>query len=360
MSYQQFPILGPFGGFQDNLPKPHTPANSFDEITNWFCRKGRFHTRCRLNGYSSAPDGAIIRKMITFQDVVNGYHTLVLTTKTPYALTAGPVWNTLTLPSPLTDLSGTNLPYGVVSTNKRVFFSNGSVPILYADGEASVKVAGDVPGAARFLATNSFHLVAAYTTEPAPGGTLSVEYPNRVRWSASGDPTDWTSFSAGFEDLLEVSDSITGLATLGVRTFIFRTNGITVMTPTDNALAPFRFDNYAIAEQGIGNKYPYSLASYNDSAAFISDSEIYKISPNDFTPIGSKAKKSIFADLKLASGDVVSGYAVGQIGKGLDFLSYWLDIPGVSTWIYSFDDDAWTKFASASGHISALQQVVTP
>lgn len=355
MTYQQFPVVGPFQGHVDNVPTPHNPPNSFDEIINFFCRKGRFHTRPKLTNFGAPPDGAIVRNFCTFQDVQNNFHTLALTTKTPYFITAGPTYNALTLPGGTPDLTGTSLPYGRVVTNSRVYFSNGSRVILYADGESSVKDSGS-PGSGRFLTVNASHLISAYNTEPEPGAAGSRDYPQRVRWAKSGDPNTWTGFSTGFEDLLDVSDVITGLATLGRNTIVWRTNGITLMAPTGNGGAPFTFENATSAFSGIGNRYPYSLALYNETAAFVSGSDIYTINSGlNLTPIGGKAKKKIFRQLENSSGDQVIGFIIPRLGPGVDFLSYWLSIPGEDVvWIYNYDEDNWFEFTSTAGRLTFL------
>lgn len=360
MTFQRLHVQPPFQGFVDNVPIPHGPANAFDEVVNFLCRKGRFHTRPRLDAFGTPLDGAVVRKFVSFQDELNNLHLLALTTENAYMITSGPTWNLLTYPSGVSGLGdpgGTALPYGHVNTLKRVYFSNGSRPILYADGEDSLKVAGDVQGSARYLTTNAFHLIAAYTTEPAPPDDDSVDFPNRVRWSASGDPNDWTSFGSGANALIEVPDQITGSATLGRVTYIWRTNGLTTMNPTGTLLNPWTFDNFALADSGIGCRFPYAIAVYNDQAVFPGASDIYVVGPGSFKAIGGRSKKRIFSDLDQVAGDVVQGFVISQLGPGLDYLSYWLTIPGVTTWVYGFDEEVWQEFKSGSQWISGMANV---
>lgn len=355
MTYQIFPVVGPFAGHVDNVPTPHNPPNSFDEIRNFLCRKGRFHTRPKLEAFGNPPDSAVLRNVRTFMDVQNNFHTLALTTAHPYMITSGPTYNLLTLPGGIADLTGTSLPYGIISSNARVYFSNGSRVILYSDGESSVKDSTS-PGAARFLALNAQHLIAAYCTEPEPGVAGSRDYPQRVRWAKSGDPNNWTSFGAGANDLIDVPDVITGLATLGRNTAIFRTNGITLMGATGNGAAPFAFENMTSAPSGVGNRYPYSLALFNETAAFVSANDIYTVNSGlNLEAIGSRAKKKIFSQLEQASGDQVCGFIIPRLGPGIDYLSYWLSIPGVNvTWVYSYDEQSWQEFTSTAGRLTFI------
>lgn len=352
MTYQQFPVVGPFQGFVDNVPTPHNPSNSFDEIINFLCRKGRFQTRPKLVDFGAPPDQAIVRLFRSYADVQNNLHTLCLTTQNAYALTAGATYNLLNYPSPIVDLSGTSLPYGNVITNSRVYFSNGSTKILYTDGEADLKDA-NAPGAARYLTLNGQHLIAAYMTEPEPGASGSTVYPTRVRWAKAGDPNTWTGFSSGVNDLIDVPDFITGITTLGRNTIIFRQNGLTTMTPTGVGTAPFAFENVSNSPLGVGNKYPYSLATFFDTSAFVAANDIYTISSGlQLQSIGGKVKKRIMQQIGESTGDVIMGFPVAQLGPGIDYLSYWLVIPPGNCWVYSFDDDAWQQFSSSFGRVT--------
>jgi hypothetical protein len=432
MTYKSEIIQGPFKGIWDATPKPNTPKESFDELVNLFCRKGRLQSRPKLTTFTAPADGKIIRNMITFADSDGDYHTLVLTSRTPYYLTSGPTYTPIIVPagatptagthdggdnqSILTDsgeswtanefvglyvhnttdgskglitanttntitatlaggtgndwddgdeyeigtLAGTSQPFAMAPMNGRVYFSNGSGVVLYCDGTDTLGIAGDCPGACRFMTVNAFHLIIGYTTEPAPGEAGSTVYPIRIRWSKSGDPDDWTSFTSGFNDLVEVPDQITGLTTLGRNTFIARTNGFTMMSPTGNGQAPFIFEQYNYAPKGVGNRFPYSLATYGNTAVFVSADDIYMLDGAALTPIGGNCKKKIFEQIAQASGDVVRGDIIPRMGVSYDFLSYWLSIPGVNyTWVYSKDDQAWSKFYSSAGRLTCIANVST-
>lgn len=365
MSLKRMPIAGQFAGAKSDIPPPYGPPSAFDDVVNWFCRKNRIHVRPRLNSFSTSPDGAIIRDLVTFKDVLNNLHTLMLTTKNAYMLTAGPVWNLLGYPTFAgggTDISGTALPYGRVAALNSIYFSNGSRQILQADGEATLKIAGTVAPAAQYLTIQASHVIAAYITDPEPGAAGSKVYPQRVQWCKTGDPREWdpsVAVSAGLVDLLEVPDDITGLSSLGRNTFIWRTNGLSVMYPTGIGTRPFDFEHLSYSQRGIGTSYPYALAMYGDAAVGIASDDIYLLNRGGtFQPISGIHKKRIFKDLSLASGDVVQATIVPQLGPGFDMLSYWLSIPGVDvTWVYIYETSSWQRFTSVSGRITAMNAV---
>lgn len=355
--------LTQWGGVVTDIPAPGGLA-AFDDMVNFLCRKGRIITRPRFNPYGSPPDGARVRLMTTFEDAVNLFHTLVLTTQNAYMITPGPVFNLLGYPAGVTSLAGTSLPFGFVTILSQVYFANGSVPLLYSDGESTLKVAGDVPGSAQFVTQNAETLIIAATTEPAPGIVNSTFFPNRVRWSANGLPLEWDptiDFSAGFNDLIEVPDIITGITTIGLNTYIFRTNGITVMYPTGTSglgVLPFDFQDFSFAPLGVGNAYPYSLATYGPRCIFVAEDDIYLFDGSTPQPIGFGNKKAIFADLLQASGDVVVGKILPVLGPNWDFLAYFLTIPGPNvTWVWGYDEKTWMRIDSSLGFISEMNLV---
>src|SRR6266705_5895880 len=102
MGFEQLPIPGPFKGIVDNLPRPSKPANAFDDLLNFMVYRGRLISRPRMNAFGNPPDGAVVRLMLSFFDILGNLHDLVLTTQTPYMITTGPVYHALTYPGGVT------------------------------------------------------------------------------------------------------------------------------------------------------------------------------------------------------------------------------------------------------------------
>lgn len=360
--YNQYPVVGPFKGIWDATPRPNTPKESFDDAVNFFFRKGRIQSRPKLNTFPASPDGYPFYNMLTFADIIGSVHTIGLTPYNAYILTSGPTWTPLSFPTGVTTLHGTDLPYGVGALNNSIYFSNGSQLVLYSDGTSSLKVAsadgtttGDhvVPGSSRYMAVNAFHLILANTTESA------IRYPARVRWSDNGSPNSWDGFTSGFQDLAEVVDFISGMATLGRNTYIWRTNGISMMVPTGIGVQAFSFENYSYSIKGLGNKWPYGLSVYGNRAVWPGADDIYSFDGATLTPIGGNCKKKIFADLENATSiETVYGFQVDRLGIGYDFNSFWLSIDGPNiTWVYHFDEQSWTKFSSSKGSLTCIATV---
>lgn len=365
MTLKRFPLRGPFQGVVSDVPSPEGQPTDFDDVVNFLVRKGVVHTRPRLNLFSQ--DTTTPRSFGTFKDLFGNFHTYklveYLSGQTPgYALDTLGAWNPLAFPALTAGQLGSTLPFAEAFTQNQVYFANGGYPLWYMDGSATIKVAGNVPGSCRFLAVNVSHLIEGYCIEPAPGTTGSLILPRRVRWSGSNNPQSWdpaTDFTSGFNDLLDVPDEITGLSTNSRNSYVWRTNGITVMFPTGVGLAAFDFENFSIAPEGVGNAFPYALSTYDNRTAFISNYDLHLFDSSSFSDIGGMNTKRIFRDLADNTGDVVWGKLIPGF-PGIDFLSYWLSIPGPDvTWVYSLKDNLWVRFASSVGLLTALRTVVT-
>jgi hypothetical protein len=407
MAFESSPIMAPFKGVVSNLPPHLTPKNSFDKLANMLVYRGRLITRPRLNSFSSSPDGKTIWDMIPFTDILGYRHNLILTALDAYMLTNNPLtWNELTAQawssSPTyqaNDIvlyngttyfavaSSTNevppnttywaplngniiaaaVPYGYDIAQGRVYFSNGSFVGLYSDGEATIK-SSLCPGAWQFCGMLANHLVACNMTEPPPQVPNSQALPFRVRWSSSGNATLWTistATSAGFVDLLDVSDVISGFSVNGWIGVVYHPKGLEMMTPTGNGTAPFSFTQITHSPKGVGNFYPYSLDTYGAVSTFVSEEDVYTFDGSSLNPIGGEAKDKIFADLQTAPTSSIVGSIIGRFNAGFLYWSYWLSSPSsVSgyvagqpvTWVYSFTAKSWHPVyaSTALPQLSAL------
>ncbi len=352
--YDKQIISQPWSGWVDAQPALTLPPSSFKKITNWVINKGRIQSCPKANAFVGPPNGENILGGRTFIDVLSTLHTLILTKDQAYFLNNT---NNYTLAgAPFSPPSA--LPFALDVMLNKVFFANGGQNVSYVDGSNLVTIAGDVPGSCYYLGKLAAHLIMAFTVEPDATHTSAQGFPNRVRWSKSGDPLSWFDFTAGFEDIADVEDQLTGFANLGYAGFLFRNNGITVMSPTGVGSAPFRFDNFSIGPTGIGCSIPYSLASYGNFCMFMGLDDIYYFDSSGPQRVGGTAKKSIFKDLFSRSG-TVSAFITGSLGKGIDYLAYWLCIPQTnntrtSVWIYHFDDGTWVNESFPFGRITFL------
>jgi hypothetical protein len=192
------------------------------------------------------------------------------------------------------------------------------------------------------------HLVAAYTIEG------STPHTQRVRWSGSGDPTDWVSAGSGINDILGDLGPITGAVKIFQSGYIFHQWGITQMIPTGIGTAPFQF--VPLTTRARGNTIPYSLAPAGEEfVCYVGKDNVYKFNGTNSEPIGDKpiqnnkrfgARSRIFADLTSVNQATVVSYVSDMI-NGQAFPAYWLVIPTVAVWVYNLDEETWVRFTFA-------------
>ena len=341
-------ITEPWPGIVSDHPEGVSvvPPNAAKDSLNFMVKHGMLINRPRLSSCATPPDGLPPLAGTTFKDLLNNYHTFIATQGNAYALTAGasPLSFNYNLLGSIT--STQPFPYTLASMFRRVYFSNGGNPISYVDGGSTILDASANAGA-RFLSVIGNHLVAAYTTEPEPGVATSQDFPYRVRWSDASNPNIWAinvNTSAGYIDLLDVKDDITGLFAVGRNGVILRSNGVSYLIPTGNSQSPFYLDNLTATPQGVGSIHPYSLSTYKTMAVFVGLDDVYQFDGSGFNGLGGNCTKALFDDLSNVSGGYVLGTIIPNFNFGFEYLCYLLSIPGPdSLWCYSFKDQSWVR-----------------
>jgi len=210
-------------------------------------------------------------------------------------------------------------------------------------------VTGPLAIGANYLGELNNYLILANVSVKDQGTGIIRSYPNLIWWSANGLPLQWDptqNTSAGFNPFLDVSDAITGLATLGIAGYIFRTNGISQFSPTGSAIAPWEFDHLWASDHGIGNVLPWSIAQYGPNVAFVSTDNIYTLSVTNSQPIGGDARDAIFADIATAPWSPFACIAP-YFKSGYVYLTYQIYIPFnnyVRLYVYAFEDQNWSTW----------------
>lgn len=364
MTMKPYPIMGPWKGVVTDSPSGFDPQ-AWDTATNFIFRHGRIRMRpALLQLLGAPPDGNTIIGMYSFLDVLQNWHTLLLTRANAYFLTAdssGLHYNQLTLPAGVTDLGGVVQPYAIVEMNQQVYFSNGAQNLMYVDGSANVYLAGDAPGGCKYLTENSGHMIGVNWTIPSPGLAGSTQYPFYVKVSDVGNPQEWQSglaTSAQTINLIEKGGVPTGTCTLGAFTYVWREFGGNALWPTGQAQAPFQNEPFAWSKPGWGNFYPYSLVTWNKVCFFVThNGEVIQFSgasgysAEAFQPMADgKVKQQISNDLSLANpGLPVFGFVTDQLGPGYDFQAYVVWIPGLTymrAWVLNLTDQTWSTWTS--------------
>jgi hypothetical protein len=391
--------VGPYAGLNVQTPENLIPDNASPSFNNFMLRNSELRSRPRLfNPYNllNAPTKPQLG-ITTFVDVNGTYHTVLWSGLDlfQFFLGSGAVspWVLVGQASP-GDMRTNPVSYRAFAnaiwyTDKAALIGSNNAPIInpflatwnglsavpqftQVQFDASVTesvagialvdsptVGGSLPGApvvtgplaigGLYLGELNNQLILANVSVLDQGTGVTYSFPNLIWWSANGLPFEWDpvhNTSAGFNPFLDVPDMITGLATLGIAGYIFRTNGITQFNPTGSAITPFAFNHMWASDHGIGNVFPFSIAQYGPSCCFIDNDNVYSLSVTSANSIGGTARDAIFTDLAAATFTPFANIAPIFV-NGFVYLSYILMIPlagFVRMYIYSFDETNWAQW----------------
>ena len=341
----EFTIDPPFAGIQSEMCADDVEnVGGFLDCPNMMLWNGRCRVRPELKALPPIPDGSPVVGAADFYDYKEVRHQIAITTGGNFYefMTGTGVWNQIT-----GTLTAGNALYSFAVVGYKLCFCNGVDPIQMWDG-TTASFAPVTPNgfSARFLLELNTHLIALSTIESA------TAYPQRVRWSGANDPTDWVSFNAGINDILSDLGPIYGGSKVGQQGIIQHVDGVTQMIPTGIGVSPFYFYPLGAREHGCG--FPFSIASIPDIGTFFASKDnVYLLDVSfNFVPIGAfpdqsghkrGARSAILAELRSANVNRVFGFVCVAI-NGNSYLSYWLVIPGGSTWVYNISEGNWTRF----------------
>lgn len=347
--YLEFPITGPFGGVQSELPLDQIENYGFVDSSNFLFRKGVAYCRPSYTLLTPfpAPSNEPVLGIADFFNK-NGVRIQVVLTPTRLLQWTGSGWTNIPGGPGFTGTATQTFAWDVLGN--KLCFSQGADIINIWDGIAAnyAQASASAP-AANYLREIGLHLMAANTIE---GGNKFVQ---RYHWSGTGDSTDWVGFSSGINDNLNNLGPIQGLEKLGQYGYGFHQWGIVQIQPTGIGIAPFYFT--PIANSNVGNVASRSLDRFNrdgvECAIYVGKDNVYIFNQASVIPIGDQpldgrrrlgARSRIFSDLITGSPSNAFGFVTQSI-NGQVFNAYWLIIPGIRTWVYNFDENNWTPFS---------------
>lgn len=342
----EFPIRGPFGGIQSELPPGSIETYGFNDILNLILRKGTATVRPDFTALTLMPNPQEpIDGIADFFDANGARHQMIITPTRLLQWSGGGPGSFTAIPgAAFTGPASAIFDWAVV--NYKLLFSQGVDKVQVYDGIInSVGPASANAVAANHMFELNNYLIVLNTIE---GGQA---FPQRMRWTAPGDTTDWVSLSAGVLDLLNDLGPIVHGVKLFQAGYALQQFGITQIIPTGNGLNPFNLQ--PIASNNHGCPYPNSPAHQGgEFIDYVGLDNVYSFDGTQATPIGDQpidgrkrigARKRILADLATVSPGSVYGYITTAI-NGSDYNAYWLTIPNTATWMYNHDEQNWTRF----------------
>lgn len=205
----------------------------------------------------------------------------------------------------------------------------------------------------RYIMELAQTLLIGFTTET--GGF----YPQRIRWCNAGNITQWDPsayLGAGFSDLLDCSDFITGMFAVGSTGYVLRVNGITQITPTGNGIQPWYFNHLWASEMGIGLIFPQTQAQYGSYVFIVAYDNVYLFTPASINAIANNVIDSIVSDINAVTSYQLSAQHVYAcvtpiIQGGYSYFVYKLYILKFITstsysavvWTYDIKSNNWVR-----------------
>lgn len=180
-----------------------------------------------------------------------------------------------------------------------VVFTNGTDPPKRYNGTDCITVP-NLPNGGDFKARVALvfenYLIFMNTIE---GGQA---HPQRVRRSDTGDPTNWSTGNAGFDDLLDTEDFILAAVPLGTVVIIYRERSINRMTFVGTSERTFFYDT-AITGEGVISLD--SIVDLGDIHILFGTTNFYEYDGGfSLSPVGDEVFDLIFS----AGGELNSGF----------------------------------------------------
>jgi hypothetical protein len=358
------PLAGPFGGIQSEMPISMIEDYGFANSQNLALRFGEAFNRPTYATLPVPPGllfGEYALNFVSFWDSLGFRQEVLFTTNHIYAWT-GSAWTALAGPSifPLV----TPAPFAWAVLNYKLCFCNGgpynTVPVYLYDPQANpgnYTLSSASAQAPLNMAEIGLHLM---TSDVNVSGTGLK--PQRYQYSGVGDPTDWTSFSSGINDLVNDLGPAYCLSKLGQYGFGYHPNGLVQIVPTGIGTVPFAF--YQMAGADIGPTAIYSrqklVIAGIDTDVFVGPDNVYTFNQSSVTRIGDAsvgqrrylgARRAIMADVA-TSGPIFNTRSHRTHSPGASpYLAYYLlciksttDPTQCPLWIYNFDEENWTRW----------------
>jgi len=268
-------LIAPFKtGLDTDIQPWLAPVDSFSTLNNLHLEHGFLEKRNGFQyfapqGDSTLTNGTAVTGFGTYIETDTGAQTM-LVFDTLSAYTYSGVTQSFTQLTNTTGGSSTifssanndfvwsaNWQSTAISNVNRLYFTNGKTwndtnktdGIFYFDGSTTVTPLQPTTGGSNFLVGGRLvfslgqRLIVLYTFEASSIGAASTRYPQRARWCAKQDPSNWDDTTAGGGDFADAatSDQIISAQLLQNQIIVFFTNSVWTLLPTSDPNKAFRW-----------------------------------------------------------------------------------------------------------------------
>lgn len=235
------------------------------------------------------PVGITLDDGTQHQTTINGAPAANVITITDGLPSAASIGNALVQGLKLTGTDDIPISIDTWAASDKLYFANGIEPPKEYDATDVIDIQ-NLPGTTftcRVVAVHNQYLHLLHTTEDGSA------FPQRVRNSDTGDPTNWATGNAGFEDLYQREDFILDTAALGDHLIIYRERSIIRQEFVGQADLLF---NRIVTIDGEGILNGDSIANLGDSHFIPGNSNFYEyFGTFDLNARGDKIRKQIYS-----------------------------------------------------------------
>ncbi len=191
-------------------------------------------------------------------------------------------------------------------------------------------------------------------------GTVNTNQDMMFLWSAAQNLDIWSPLTAtgnvtgaGFAQLADINDFLTGLIVSNNTAFILRSQGLSYATALASGSNPYQFSHIALGDKGEGAQLPQLVTQYNESGVFVGSTDIYKVS-GGLQSIGTKIRSAFFTTLTGLVGELLTCNACSVLIGGLAFPLVVFAIDGI-LYTYLAENNTWGQITLADSGMSAQQ-----
>jgi hypothetical protein len=343
MSYQVTPYVAPIKGLNYNIGGVLAADTDMTECRN--VSIDRLLNVSKIAGYTTLGSNLpLTGSVMGFEEffLTSGVEFLMAFTTTHfyYYDTTTSKWTDIT--DVLVSTGGLNNLFFSEIMNNILIMTNGKDAPKKWTGTGNIAALGGTPPIAKYVKKFKNYLVFGNTIE------TGTNYPQRVRWSDTGLPESWTpgaGSNAGYQDLTEGVDFITGLEILGDWLIVFKERSIYAAYLSGTPGQIFAFD---IKVDGTGCSAGATISPVKNFLFFMSYDNIYSFDGLNIASIGDNIKDELFSIVNASA----MGNSFSLVIESLD--EYHLFIPtGSNTtpdteFIYNYKLNSWTRAEKSS------------
>jgi hypothetical protein len=168
-------------------------------------------------------------------------------------------------------------------------------------------------------------------------------------WSAAEDLDEWSPVDssgdvtgAGFAQIADIDDKLTGLIVSNNVAWILRAQGISYATALGSGQQPYQFAHIGLGDQGEGCPLPALAAQYDQTGVYVGNSNVFQIS-GQITPIGDKIKSALLP-LLLTTQQIIKAVIFPAINEGGDTYPLAVILVGTTLFLFNVGNQTWMTF----------------